>query len=220
MSEPGRPETPPPSILLIDDHTLFRSALTLVLETLEPDWAVQQAGRLQDAMAHCQALGVSDLTIMDLGLPDAQGAEAVVRWLSVWPSSTVVVLSGQDDSSTAQAALAAGAKAFVSKSEPPERLLAIWRSWLPRPHQTGTPSEAERHRPADPTPETDGRDAGPLSTRQLDVLRCISQGMTTPAIARHLGLSEHTVRQHTAEAFKRLGVNNRAQAVLAAKTYL
>jgi DNA-binding CsgD family transcriptional regulator len=70
------------------------------------------------------------------------------------------------------------------------------------------------------TPPAAQPSACPLTARQLDVLRCTAQGLTSKATAAQLGMSEHTVRQHTAEAFRRLGVNNRAQAVLAVKQYL
>jgi two-component system, NarL family, nitrate/nitrite response regulator NarL len=206
-----------PRLILIDDHALFRTSLSLVLGAMLPSWTVLQAGTLGEALVQCQAsLHRPDLAVLDLHLPDVQGASGVAAWRQAMAGVPVLVLSGTDDKNLIDAALQAGALAFLSKTASPEDMVATLERCMP-PHAANT-----GHRPS--TPELDGLPAlqaeCPLTQRQLDVLRCTAQGLTSKATAEQLGMSEHTVRQHTAEAFRRLGVNNRAQAVLAAKPYL
>ncbi|HEX5783280.1 MAG TPA: response regulator transcription factor [Burkholderiaceae bacterium] len=184
------------TLLLVDDHALFRAALTSVLEHLSPDLKVAHAPDLESAFRHCQCMGLPDLVLLDLGLPDAQGAEAVKTCLSTLPDVPVVMLSATTDSELVQRGLAAGAKAFIHKSDEPQRMLAALTPWLPDVAQ-------------------------PPSPRQMEVLDCLCRGLTTSkAIARELGLSEYTVRQHLAEVFRKLGVHNRAQAMVAAQRWL
>lgn len=202
-----------PSLILIDDHTLFRTSLSLVLDAMLPDWTVWQAGTLNEALAQCRANPqLPDLAVLDLHLPDVQGAAGVTNWLQAQPSVPVLVLSGTDDGQLIDAALQAGALAFLSKAASPEDMVATLERCLHADHR---PARSTLPGATPPAPS-----ACPLTARQLDVLRCTAQGLTSKATAAQLGMSEHTVRQHTAEAFRRLGVNNRAQAVLAVKQYL
>lgn len=201
-----------PRLLIVDDHALFRTSLTLVLDAMLPDWNVLQAGTLSEALTLCRQSPTPDLAVLDLHLPDAQGTGGIVTWRQLMPNVPVLVLSGTDDTHLMETALQHGALAFLSKTASPQDMVATLVRCLPQtelaadqpsaPLQTGVPVDC------------------PLTQRQLDVLRCTAQGLTSKATADHLGMSEHTVRQHTAEAFRRLGVNNRAQAVLAARAYL
>jgi len=200
-----------PRLLLVDDHALFRTSLTLVLDAMRPDWTVLQAGTLTEALAQCRQSPSPDLAILDLHLPDVQGAAGIAAWRQVMPGVPVLVLSGTDDDQLIAAALQNGAVAFLSKTASPHDVVATLERCLPQAAEAaGQPNQ----------PQGMMADDCPLTPRQLDVLRCTAQGLTSKATAEQLGMSEHTVRQHTAEAFRRLGVNNRAQAVLAVRAFL
>lgn len=192
------------TLLLIDDHALFRAALTSVLERLAPELTIQQAPDLASGLRHCEQVAPPDLLLLDLGLPDVQGEQAVKACLSAHPDLPVVMVSATTDHDLVKRGLTAGAKAFIHKSDAPQRMMATLAPWL-KQTEDKTPSAT----------------ALPPSPRQLEVLHCLCQGLTTSkAIARQLGLSEYTVRQHLAEVFRRLGVNNRAQAMVAAQRWL
>jgi len=211
-----------PRLLLVDDHALFRTSLSMVLDAMLPDWTVIQAGTMGDALTQCRMGFNPDLAVLDLHLPDVQGAAGIAAWRRAMPGVGVLVLSGTDDNQLIDAALQAGAMAFLSKTATPEHMVATLERCLQTaisPHSPAAVApESQSAQPAaisaPPLPDC------PLSARQLDVLRCIAQGLTSKATAEQLGMSEHTVRQHTAEAFRRLGVNNRAQAVLAVRAFL
>lgn len=199
-----------PTLLLVDDHPLFRAALCSVLERGVPDLTIAQVGSVAEGLQHCLRSGPPNLVLLDLGLPDVHGEQAVRAWRTAHPDLPVVMLSATTDQALIDQGLAAGAHAFIHKSDPPQRMLTTLAPWLMGP--TNAPGGAAAETPPDTLAP---------SPRQLEVLSCLCRGLTTSkAIARELGLSEYTVRQHLADVYRRLGVNNRAQAIVAAQAWL
>lgn len=196
-------------VLLIDDHTLFRDALSLLLSHRLPGLTVLHAGDIGAARAVLAAHPDLRLALLDLGLPDSEGLGSLHRWREHAPGVTTVVLSADERRDTVLAALDAGAAGFIPKTAQgtvlQDALCAVLegRAWVPL-----TALEAQAAAPANAAIE--------LSPRQLDVLRLLIEGRSNKLICRELDLSESTVKTHLAAIFRRLDVENRTQAVIAA----
>jgi DNA-binding NarL/FixJ family response regulator len=198
-------------VLLIDDHTLFRDALSLLLSQRLPDLNVLQAGDIGAARQVLDAHPDLQLALLDLGLPDSDGLASLHRWREQAPQVTTVVLSADERRDTVLAALDAGAAGFIPKTaqgtvlQDALRAVLDGRAWVPlrsldaQPERAGTATAATE-----------------LSPRQRDVLRLLIEGRSNKLICRELDLSESTVKTHLAAIFRRLEVENRTQAVIAA----
>jgi DNA-binding NarL/FixJ family response regulator len=145
---------------------------------------------------------------MDLKMPGVSGVEAI-QWIRQrWPEIKTVVLSACDDRATIDAALHAGAAAYVLKSAHTVDIPSILRQ-----ASSGAVFHAPTSAPV-PTgtaPETPSRPA--LTERERSILTAVAAGMTTAAISRDLWISEHTIKFHLTNIYRKLGVANRAGAV-------
>lgn len=193
----------PRRLLIVDDHTLFARGMALLVQ--------QDLGLAADidgsAEAALRRLGGGDrpaLVLLDLELPGLSGLETVSRLRALDPQLPVVVCSSHQGDLARQAALERGARAYVSKAEPPERLVAVLRQAL-----RGASPTHEAQPPA-------AADAG-LTARQREVLWLVAEGKSNKVIARQLDMSENTVRNHVAAILDRLGVQNRHEAAAAAQ---
>lgn len=202
-------------VLLIDDHTLFRDALSLLISAKLPDLTVLQAGSLTQALQVLRDNPEVRLALLDLGLPDSHGLDTLTRLHDAAPLVTAVVLSADERRETIIAAIEAGAAGFIPKTaqgsvlDQALRVVLDGGVYVPRDvlDASGLP-------PAGATLAGDVQLE--LSPRQLDVLRLLIEGKSNKLICRELDLSESTVKTHLAAIFRRLEVNNRTQAVLAA----
>jgi DNA-binding NarL/FixJ family response regulator len=223
-------------VLLIDDHPLILSALQTVIAGL--DEGVEMVG-VETAAAARQRLKDQDdfdLVLLDLQLGDASGFDVLEEFRSVYPALPVVVISASDRASDVIRSIDMGAMGFVPKRSSTEvlsqalRLVMSGGIYVP-PMSLG--SEA----PAPAAPEVNSQAARlqqisqlatateyqmqaglenlSLTPRQTDVLALLLQGKPNKIIARELGVSVETVKDHVAAVLKALGVNSRTQAVLA-----
>jgi DNA-binding NarL/FixJ family response regulator len=213
----------PTRILAIDDQPLVREMLAHLVIQLGSKVELIEADNL--AAATDQLTNGPDfaLAIVELALPDAAGVGNVERLRTARGDLPVVVLTAQDDAATARAALAAGARGFISKRSPTRvvaeaiRLVLVGGTYLP-PQAL----ESDLTPAALPAPRTDpnshayaaGGSFG-LTPRQLDVLALLVQGKPNKLICRALKLAEGTVKTHTAAIYRALRVENRTQAVFA-----
>lgn len=186
------------SILVVDDHPLFVTALRQVLRELAPGSDITVAGSLQAARQAVETQGTPRLVLLDLNLPDSPGSQTLRRLPEIFGGMTVAVLSSLDDAQRRQQALTAGARAFISKSEKPEHILAALNDLLN--------GRAPALQAASPT--SDG-----LSVRQREVMELIAAGKSNKEVARDLGMALGTVKVHLREVFDRLGAHNRTEAV-------
>ena len=208
-SPPGRAVQPPMDVLLVDDHALFRAGLKLLLEVKRPDLRVHEAVGATAAMAWVQDHGTPDLCLLDLELKDHSGMLVLRAIRTMAPQSAIVIISASDDPSAVSACIQAGAMSYIPKSASSEVLAhAIARVlagdvFLPEGFDSATP---------------DSQAASPaLTPRQRDVLRLLNRGLPSKLIARELGISEYTVKDHIASILRILGVRNRTQAVILAR---
>lgn len=204
--------------LVVDDHPLVREALSSLLLELRPGAAVLQAATGAGALAALGGGGAVDLVLLDLRLPDGCGLELLRTIGQTSIGTAVVMLSGDLDRHTVQAALAAGAVGYIPKTEPreiiagalglvlaggvyvpPVALPAVAPAALPGRLHEGSVTPAE---------------CG-LTGRQLEVLALLMQGKNNKQICRALGLAEPTVKNHVSAILRALDVGSRTEAVLA-----
>jgi two-component system, NarL family, response regulator LiaR len=210
--------TPEPSrkenirVLVVDDHAIVRKGIRAVLE-LEPDIElVGEAGNGTAAVAGAQALK-PDVILMDLLMPDMNGAEATRRIKAHSPAVSILVLTTFAEQELVLSAIKAGASGYQLKDSSPEVLLEAIRQ-VYRGEASLHPLVArevlhELSAPPARPPKTD-----PLTPRELEVLRCLAQGYENREIAEKLVISEATVRTHVSNIIGKLHVASRTQAAL------
>ena len=187
-------------LLLADDEDLVREALATLLE-LEPDFkVVAQAGDGERAVA-LAAEHQPDLVVLDLEMPGLDGVAAASRILAA-RRVPVVLLTRHARPGVLRRALAAGARAFVPKTTPADRLARILRDV----HAGGRYVDSE----IAATALTEG--ACPLTDRELDVLRHVRDGASATAIAERVHLAPGTVRNYISAAMTKLNAPTRAEA--------
>lgn len=191
------------SILLIDDHALFRSGIAMVLEAGLGEADIGEAGSLEQALQESEI--EPDLIMLDVQLQGVSGLEGMASLRRKWPLAKIVVVSAFDLPDIISEAVEKGAFAFISKTERPERMLAQVRSLLDG--QDAAPALVHRS----------GEDRPRLTPRQAEVLDLLCQGLSNKMIGRRLNLSEHTVRGHVQATLATLGVSSRSEAAFAAR---
>ncbi len=190
------------SILIIDDHALFRSGIVSMLSTAFEDVQIFDCASVPEALA--EVPGDPTIVFLDIQLPGIGGLEGMGLLRQRWPSARILVVSALDLPDTVSAAFAQGAEAFLSKTDRPERMMAVLREMLER---------------RTPSPHGGGSVCPTLTPRQTEVLALVAEGLSNKMIGRHLGLSEHTVRGHVQGLLAVLGAGRRAEATFKARQF-
>ena len=197
-------------VLIAEDHAVVRSGLERLLATTPDIEVVAGAADGEEAVA-LAAEHRPDVVRMDLSMPNVDGIEATRRILDESRQVQVVVLTSISDREKIKAALDAGAIGYLLKDAEPEDVTrgirAAARGESPiAPKAARTLLTARGQRPGQK-----------LSERELEVLRCVAQGLPNKLIARRLGISEKTVKAHLTRVYHQIGVTDRTQAALWAK---
>ena len=206
-------------ILVVDDHPLMAEALEVAMRALDRATHVETAGNLRTAIARAEQAGF-DLCLLDLGLPDCSGLEALEKMRASLPALPVVVVSGSDDTRSVLRALDLGAMGYIPKTSPRDVLLGAVRlvasGGIYVPVEALKAREAgEQAASATASPSKTAADLG-LSARQWEVLGLLLKGLPNKLIARKLDISENTTKIHVSAVLRALGVSSRTQALLAA----
>ncbi|MFF3066152.1 response regulator [Oerskovia sp. NPDC057915] len=213
------------TVLLVDDQALLRLGFRLVIES-EPDLeVVGEASDGQVAIAQTAALA-PDVVVMDIRMPGMGGIEATRRIVAEHPATRVLVLTTFDVDEYAFAALRSGASGFLLKNALPAELVAAIRT-VAAGSSIVAPRIVRRlldlfapHLPTGATAAASADDLNPalrtLTPRELDVLRCVAEGLSNAEIAERLVLSATTVKTHVGNMLAKLGVRDRVQAVIVA----
>jgi DNA-binding NarL/FixJ family response regulator len=193
-------------VLIVDDHFVVRMGVAASINA-EPDMiVVAECASAQEAVAQFRAHR-PDITLMDLRLPDGDGAQAIAAIRARFPEARLIALSSHGGDADIRRALDAGAASYVFKSSPRDTLLTAIREV----HRTGRhipPEVAVRLAEAMNQPE--------ITPRELDVLRGIARGRSNKEIAADLGMSEATAKLHVTHLLQKLTAADRTQAALIA----
>ena len=199
------------SALIIEDHPLYRDALMHMLSAVFDNARTHAVRSAEEGLRLAPTLPDLRVIVLDLGLPGLSGAEAIRSLVQACPKAAIIVVSASEDRREAEAAMRAGARAFISKATPTEVMTDAVRRLLagemPVPEWI-TPSSASAIGDF-PLPT--------LTPRQVDTLVLLCQGHSNKEIGLRLGLVEITVKMHVSSIFRALGIVNRTQAVLAAR---
>ena len=206
------------TVLIADDHPLFRQALALALGTAAPDARVIEAGTL--AAAASAAAQTPDLALitLDLKMPGAVGYSGIALMHAERPGVPILVVSGADNANVADEVRAFGAVGFLRKDADLPQIEAALHSALGRsPAPEANPAQPDPTVQQTPVDRVRGTVAG-LTPTQLKVLLAVLAGKLNKQIAYDLGMSEATVKAHMTAIMRKLDVQNRTQAALAARS--
>jgi DNA-binding NarL/FixJ family response regulator len=201
-----------PTLLIADDHPLFREALRGAVQRVIPGVQLLEADSVEALYALAEQHPDADLVLMDLNMPGAQGFNALVHLRSLHPQLPIVVVSAREEPTVMRRALDHGAFGFIPKSADSDTI----------GHALGTILDGERWAPAEahnvPPTDHEEREVGQreLTPQQFRVLQMLGAGRLNKQIAYDLNVSEATIKAHVTAILRKLGVTNRTQAVLMA----
>jgi DNA-binding NarL/FixJ family response regulator len=194
-------------LVVVDDHPIVRQGLVAALED-EPDFqVVGAAGSAEEALPLIEQLR-PEVVLLDLELPGLGGVEAIPRLLDASPGAAALVFTAYDADERVLGAVRAGAKGYLLKGATTAEIAAAIRT-VAAGGSALEPRVAAKLVAAVRQP----RGSSPLTAREREVLRLVAAGLPGKQIARALGISERTVKFHTASLLRKLGADNRAQAV-------
>ncbi len=199
------------TVLIADDHPLFRQALILAVRAVLPEAGIVEAGTLASAARAASEAADLGLILLDLKMPGATGYSGIALLHAERPDVPILVVSSADGAGAAVEAQAFGAVGFLRKDSDLAAIEAAIRSAL-----AGRSAPAPR--PAD-TPDATIRAAvAGLTPTQLKVLLAVLDGQLNKQIAHNLGMSVATVKAHMTAVMRKLDVSNRTQAALVARS--
>tara|TARA_R110002020_G_scaffold24692_2_gene80922 strand:+ start:309 stop:986 length:678 start_codon:yes stop_codon:yes gene_type:complete len=209
------------SLLVADDHPLFRDALQTVISGGLAGSQLLEAESLAEAMKLVDQHTELDLLLLDLSLPDAEGLEGLTRLREEFPSLPVAIVSAHQERQLVLDAITLGAVGYIPKSTPREAMLAALTQILEG--QLYLPPDVMR-RPApraalaQPTTQisSSSERLARLTDKQLEVLACMTTGMSNKHIARELLIAETTVKTHVSAILRKLNATSRVHAIVIA----
>ena len=209
----ARHHTPMPTLLIADDHPLFRAALRGAAADAVAQLQVLEAESLQGVLAALESQPDVDLVLLALHMPGNHGLAGLAAIRAQSPAVAVVVVSANDDPRVVRRALDHGAAGYLPKSSGLDELRDAIRcvlaceQWLP----ASLRATVARAQSSQQDTELAARLAS-LSPQQFRVLSLVAQGLLNKQIADRLEVQERTVKAHLSAIFERLGVRNRTQA--------
>ena len=207
----------PNSVVVVDDHALFREGVLAILSTVDDIDVVAEA---PDGTTAIVAVTEHrpDVVLMDVMLGEMNGIEATEACLAAHPDAAIVMVTMMDDPETVFAAMCAGARGYLVKGADRTTMLSAIRSAARGEvlFSSGVAGrvldffrvDADAARRARPFPE--------LTDREYEILTCIADGSTNDQVARQLGLSAKTIANNLSRVFTKLQVTDRAQAMVKA----
>lgn len=210
------------SIVVVDDHPLFRQGVVDAF-SLEPDLEVI-------GQADSGAIGLEmirnkkpNVAVVDVNLPELNGQQIARQVVSEKLPTRIVLLTAYDDTEQIIHAMRAGSAAYTAKDVSPEKLVEIIRAVAGGKYVVsenimdtrGLNNWVEEQTEAAVRPYSDpGEPFHPLSGREMEVLECVTLGMSNKEIASTLGISHQTVKNHVTAILRKLGVDDRTQAAV------
>jgi DNA-binding NarL/FixJ family response regulator len=180
---------------------LVAQAEKQILLGLSPSLQFDEATSLEAAIDHIKRTGHPDLVLLDLNLPDAEATAAIRQVQEHLPSGRIVAFTGETAPHVIRLARGLGIHGYIPKNLPRDqvnaalRAVLTGRSWFPPDHEANAPTHCG------------------LNDAEVEVLACLAAGRKTKEIVRRLGLSERTVTRRLYDAFEKLGVKTRGEAI-------
>lgn len=212
-------------ILLVEDHTMTRMGLQLVLEKVEDINVVGEADDGEKAVEKAKELN-PDVILMDIGLPGIDGIEATQRIKDLKLSANVLVFTSRDNEQDIFAALAAGATGYIMKGASPDQIISSIRAinegtaWLDPAIakvvlRNIKQNSQQNNNYTTKNPSKVAIAAG-LTEREMEVLGLIVEGLSNALIAERLFITRATAKAHVHSILQKLCVDDRTQAAVTA----
>jgi len=202
-----------PTLLIADDHPLFRAALKQVAADAVGDMTMHEAGSLDAVLATLEQHPDIDLVLLDIHMPGNHGLTGLAAIRAQYPAVAVIVVSANDDPRVVRRALDHGAAGFLPKVSGLDdlheaiRCVLACERWLP-PSLRAAVQRAE----SSPDDRALASRLASLSPQQFRVLQLVAEGLLNKQIADRLDIQERTVKAHVTAILERLAVRNRTQA--------
>lgn len=209
-----------PAILIVaDDHPLFRSALLATIAQILPGARTLEAQTIDELSTVVAAHPETDLILLDLRMPGAQGFSSLIQLRGQYPAIPVAVVSAQEEPATMRRAMDFGATGFIPKSAGIEQIAEALKAmlagstWLPPGvHEAANESDAEDRQLA--------LRIASLTPQQFRVLMMLADGRLNKQIASQLDVTEATVKAHVTAILRKLGLYRRTQAAVLAQNLM
>jgi DNA-binding NarL/FixJ family response regulator len=201
-------------LVITDDHPLFRGAMREAISGLLKQVDIAEVGTFDDMVALLERGGDVDLVLLDLTMPGVRGFSGLMYMRAQYPSVPVIVVSANDDPAVIRRCMELGASGFIPKTLGVDAMRRAISGilgggvWTPPDVDLSAGSDTE-------AAELMARMAT-LTPQQVRVLMMLSEGLLNKQIACQLSVLETTVKSHVSAILKKLGVENRTQAVIAA----
>jgi len=204
------------SVLIADDHPLFREALTYIISSVISDVRVVEATNYADTKTAMQENSFK-LAFLDLNMPDSNGLTDLALLKKQFPTTPIVIVSAHEESDIIRTCLEYNASGYITKSSNPQEIKSAIQIILAG--DTYLPKEIDLSQSSSDFNNAVSEKIGSLTPSQLKVLIEMGKGKLNKQIAYDLEITEATVKAHITSVFKKLKINNRTQAVLFAKEH-
>ncbi len=206
-------------VLMVDDHALFRDGMRYVLQQLADEVEVFDAANFIEGMKQASDHPDLDLALLDLHMPGSDGVNSINAFSKSHPSIPLVVVSGSDQRDDIEKVMECGAMGFISKMSSSKMMLSALRMvldggvYLPpqllQQAMMGIDQGNDKR--------TDRVSKSGLTTRQMQTLQLLAEGLSNKEVSERMNLAEGTVKIHTAAVYQALRVNSRLEAVSTAR---
>jgi DNA-binding NarL/FixJ family response regulator len=199
----------PVTVLVVDDHPLYREGVQAALSGQVDLVVVGAAGNAAETLAICRA-ACPEVILLDINLPDMSGIQAAREILALCPDCAVIALTAYDEDAYMIAVAESGARGYLLKSATDAEIVNAVRA-VSTGGSVFAPAVTQallRHARG----ETGLEDFG-LTEREIEVLQHASIGLTNREIAHRLGISERTAQAHLSHIFNKMGATSRTEAV-------
>lgn len=201
------------NILIVDDHTLFRTGIRKMLEAEADMRVIGEAATGREALEQARKL-VPDVILMDVKMPEIDGIEATRRLCREMPHLGIIFCTMFEDDEFVFAGLQAGGRGYILKDADPDTMLRAIRAVANGESLLGSTIAQKVMRQFSSLPGKQPSLFDDLTPRELEILKLIAEGLCNKDIAQQLVISEKTVKNHINNIFSKLHVLDRSQAIL------